>query len=368
MRIAFHLNCLEQGGAERVVSNLANQFAKEGNEVFVATEWYGEDEYVLDEAVHRVHVGISSEDEGKNRLYLYNKRVKNLRQFIKREELDVLIAFAQSANYRSLKAAHGTGCPVCVCVRSNPYKNYSSWKSQLQIKALFPRATGFVFQTEMQRDFFPEYVRKKSTVILNPIHSKYIDEPISVERRKVVVHSGRLVDFKNQDVLIDAFEMVHQKHPDYVLEIYGPDSFDGTKELLEAKIKEYNAYNYVKLMGGSNQLEKDLKDGAVYAFSSEEEGMPNALMEAMALKLPVVATDCPCGGPATIIQDKKNGMLVPIKQPQKLADAICYMIEHPQEAEQMAIEAGKLGEIANAQAVYTQWKSYIDRMCRKQED
>lgn len=368
MRIAFHLNCLEQGGAERVVSNLANQFAKEGNEVFVATEWYGEDEYVLDEAVKRVHVGISPEDEGKNRLYIYNKRVTNLRQFIKKEKPDVLIAFARKAIYRSLQAAHKTGCPVCACVRTNPVGIYDSFVNQLQIKMLFPRAEGFVFQTEMQRDFFPAYVREKATIILNPIHQKYIDEPISTGRRKSVVHSGRLVDFKNQDILIDAFEIVHQKHPDYMLEIFGPDSFDGTKELLESKIEEYHAHDYVKLMGGSNQLEKDLKDGAVYAFSSELEGMPNALMEAMALKLPVVATDCPCGGPATIIQEKKNGLLVPIKEPQKLAEAICYMIEHPEEAERMAVEAGKLGEIANAQAVYEQWKNYIDKICRKQED
>ena len=154
MRIAFHLNCLEQGGAERVVSNLANQFAKEGNEVFVATEWYGEDEYVLDEAVHRVHVGISSEDEGKNRLYLYNKRVKNLRQFIKREELDVLIAFAQSANYRSLKAAHGTGCPVCVCVRSNPYKTIVLGRVSYRLKHYFRERQDLYFRRKCNEIFF----------------------------------------------------------------------------------------------------------------------------------------------------------------------------------------------------------------------
>ena len=90
---------------------------------------------------------------------------------------------------------------------------------------------------------------------------------------------------------------VHEKHPDYTLKIYGPDSKDGTKEILESIIHENHAEDFVKLMGGSNTLEKDLADAALYAFSSDWEGLPNALMEAMALGLPVVSTDCPCGGP-----------------------------------------------------------------------
>lgn len=365
MRIAFHLNCLEQGGAERVVSNLSNQFAKEGYEVLVATEWFGEGEFVLDEGVRRVHVGLNKEDEGKNRISKYYKRVQNLRKFILEEKPDILIAFAQKAIYRSLMAAKGTDCPVCVCVRTDPVGHYDSVFDKIQIHRLFPRAAGFVFQTNGQRDFFPEYAREKSTVILNPIHQKYIDEPSVTERVKEVVQSGRLVDFKNQAMLIDAFALVHKKHPDYILKIFGPDSFDGTKEILENKIKEHQAHDFVKLMGGSDSLEKDLKNAAVYAFSSDWEGLPNALMEAMALRLPIVATDCPCGGPATIMHHMQDGILVPVKNPEELAKGICYLLEHPKEAEKMAQEAGKIALIANAQAVYEQWRSYIEIICRK---
>lgn len=366
MKIAFHINCLEQGGAERVVTNLANQFVKEGYEVLVATEWYGKDEFVLENKVRRLHVGLEDADNNKGRIYKYQKRVKNLRNFIKKEKPDILIAFAQKAIYRSLMAVKGTNCPVCVCVRTDPVGHYDSFWDTLQIKFLFPRAAGFVFQTKGQRDFFPEYARRNSVIILNPIHQKYIDEPVSAGRVKEVVQSGRLVDFKNQPMLLDAFELVHKKHPDYVLKIFGPDSFDGTKEILERKIRENHAGSYVKLMGGSDQLEKDLKNAAVYAFSSDWEGLPNALMEAMALCLPVVATDCPCGGPATIMHHKKDGILVPIKDPQALAEGICYLIEHPAEAEQMASEAGKIAEVANAKAVYGQWKQYIEKICGKE--
>lgn len=67
-KIAFHLNSLQQGGAERVVSNLANRFAKEGYEIVIATEWYGTDEFALDQKVRRVHVGLTKEDENRSRI------------------------------------------------------------------------------------------------------------------------------------------------------------------------------------------------------------------------------------------------------------------------------------------------------------
>ena len=94
-KIAFHLNCLEQGGAERVVSNLANQFAREGYEVLLATEWYGENEFSIDREVRRVHVGLREGDEKKSRIAQFLLRVKYLREFMKTERPDILIAFTK---------------------------------------------------------------------------------------------------------------------------------------------------------------------------------------------------------------------------------------------------------------------------------
>ena len=96
-KIAFHLNCLEQGGAERVVTNLANRFAKEGYEVLIATEWYGENEFQIDPEVRRVHVGLLDGDEKKHRLIQFMLRVKYLRRFLRQEKPDILIPFARKA-------------------------------------------------------------------------------------------------------------------------------------------------------------------------------------------------------------------------------------------------------------------------------
>lgn len=361
-KIAFHLNCLEQGGAERVVANLSSQFAREGYEVLIATEWVGENEFAIDGRIKRVHVGLKPGDEKKNRILQFFLRVKYLHQFLQEEKPEVIISFAQRANYRALMAATGIRCPVIISIRTDPVGHYDAFSDKIQIPLLFPKAAGCVFQTRGQQAFFDKKLQEKSKIILNPIHEKYLRQPYPEYRSKTVVHSGRLVDFKNQPMLIKAFVKVHEKHPDYDLKIYGPDSFDGTKEILEKLIREYHAEGYIHLMGGSDCLETELLHGALYAFSSDWEGLPNALMEAMALGLPVVATDCPCGGPATIIDNKKNGLLVPIKDEKALAEGINYLIEHQEEAEELGREAKKIAQKANGEAVFEQWKTYIEEI------
>lgn len=364
-KIVFHLNCLERGGAERVVTNLSGQFAEHGYEVYIATEWQGEDEYETDARVKRVHVGLTEEQAKKGRASIFFARITNLRRFLKEVQPDIVIAFARKANYRALTATIGTKMPVLISVRINPIGYYDFLSDKIQIPILFRRAAGCVFQTPDQRDFFPEFIRKKSRIILNPINPRFIGNPMPEVREKAVVHSGRLVDFKNQPMLIKAFVKVHEKHPDYILKIFGPDAFDGTKEKLEALIHENRAADYIKLMGGSNQLEKDMINGAVAAFSSDYEGMPNAMLEAMALGLPVVATDCPPGGPRMVITPEQNGLLVPVGDEDALAAAINRLIETPELAEKLGKNAAKIGEKAGAEMIFREWEDYVLEICGK---
>lgn len=364
-KIAFHLNSLQQGGAERVVSNLANRFAKEGYEVVIATEWYGTDEFALDQKVRRVHVGLTKEDENRSRISKMLRRIWYLRRFMKKEKPDVVVAFTRGVLYRALAAGIGTGIPVVISVRTDPVGHYDKKADKLRIPLLFPHAAGCVFQTEGAKAFFAPYLQENSRIILNPLNPKYVGVPEPAVRTKDVVQSGRLVDFKNQPMLIRVFLKVHEKHPDYTLKIYGPDSKDGTKEILESIIHENHAEDFVKLMGGSNTLEKDLADAALYAFSSDWEGLPNALMEAMALGLPVVSTDCPCGGPKTLIEDGVNGLLVPIMDEKAMTDGILRLIEDRELAERLGREARKISERANEDAVFEQWQTYLQECCKK---
>jgi glycosyltransferase involved in cell wall biosynthesis len=362
-RIVFHLNCLERGGAERVVATLSGQFAAHGYEVYIATEWQGEDEYEIDKRIKRVHVGLTERQEKKGRVSKFICRITNLRKFLKKTKPDIVVAFARKANYRALTATIGMKLPVVISIRINPIGWYDKLSDKLQIPILFRRIAGCVFQTPDQKSFFPKYVQDKSRIILNPINPAFIGNPILDKREKMVVHSGRLVDFKNQLMLINAFEKVHLRHPDYVLKIFGPDSFDGTKEKLEALIEKNNAHDYVFLMGGSDHLEKDMIDGAVAAFSSDYEGMPNAMLEAMALGLPTVATDCPPGGPRMVITPEVNGLLVPVGDANAMAEAINRLIENPEFAKTLGENAAKIGEKANSETIFREWESYLDELC-----
>lgn len=360
--IAFHLNCLVQGGAERVVSNLANQFAAEGYKVYIATEWYDKDEFKLDERVTRVHVGLREGDEKKNRVTKFLLRVKYLKEFVKEYHPDVLIAFAHRANYRALMAAGNSDVPVVISVRTDPTGHYDHFSDRVQQKWLFPKAAGCVFQTTGQKEFFKPYLQDNSTIILNPVNPKYFGVERPEVPDKVVMHHARLIDFKNQPMLCKAFVRVHDKHPDYVLKIYGPDSKDGTKEILEKIIADNHAEDYILLMGGSDELEKEVPKGEVYAFTSDWEGLPNSLLEAMAMGMPCVATDCPCGGPRTVMRDGENGLLIPIKNEDALVEGLCRLIEDKELAKRLGKEAAKIEEITNSEAVFIQWRDYLEKV------
>ena len=280
--IAFHLNTLERGGAERVVSTLANRFAEAGYEVYVTTEWYGNVEFALDPRVKRVHVGLRESDEKKGRPAKFLLRIKYLRDFLKEVRPDVCVSFTYRPNYRSLTAALFTGVPVVISVRNNPDAFYTDWTDDLQERLLFPTAAGCVFQTADQRAFFARYnvLQEGTRVIVNPINPKYLETEIPPYegREKRIVQSSRPADFKNQRMLVDAFLEVHEKHPDYVLEIYGPDAGDGIEEALKKQIESHDAGSCIRLMGGSNTLETDLIGAQVFCLSSDYEGMPNVLL------------------------------------------------------------------------------------------
>lgn len=131
-----------------------------------------------------------------------------------------------------------------------------------------------MFQTREQQECFPASLQRRSKIILNPVNDKYLNVPKPAEREKVVVQSGRLVDFKNQAMLLKAFWKVHEKHPEYILKIYGGDSFDGTKEKLESIIKEYGAEGYMMLMGGATIWRRNFPGPLCMPFPPTMRGCP----------------------------------------------------------------------------------------------
>lgn len=123
--------------------------------------------YETDPKVHRIHVGLTPEQENEGRVKKFLDRIINLRRFLKQTQPDIVIAFARKANYRALTSTIGTKIPVVISIRIAPVGCYDFLSDKVQIPILFRRAAGCVFQTQEQKDFFPEYVQRRSRIILN---------------------------------------------------------------------------------------------------------------------------------------------------------------------------------------------------------
>ncbi|GAA3347005.1 hypothetical protein GCM10020358_60150 [Amorphoplanes nipponensis] len=155
--------------------------------------------------------------------------------------------------------------------------------------------------------------------------------PPAALENKVLVAAGRLTKQKGFDLLVEAWSTVAERHPDWQLQIFG---WGAHKDKLAARIGELGLADQVRLMGTTRTLDEHLAGASAYVLSSRFEGLPMVLLEALTVGLPAVAFDCPTG-PAEIIEDGRNGLLIPPEDVPALADGICRMIEKPEERRAM---------------------------------
>ena len=168
---------------------------------------------------------------------------------------------------------------------------------------------------------FKGNIHEKGVVITNPIEVECLSTNNLTSKKIVTV--GRLVQQKNQALLIDAFSLFEKSHKGYNLYIYGSGILLNTlKEFVKSKHLE----NCVHFKGFSRHIHKDIKDAEFFVLSSDFEGLPNALMEAMKMGIPSISTNC--SGISEIITDNVNGLLVPIKNVIALANAMSYLSDN----------------------------------------
>ncbi len=353
-RIVFYIAGLQRGGAERVISNLANYFHGIGYQVTFFTDCILEKEYALAEGIERVCVGY--EPTGK-RLADMIRRITVIREAYLRVKPDVVVSFIGKTNIRAILAAMGTGIPVVVSVRNDPDREYYSKILKILAKVLFSKASGVVFQTTQARAWFGKGVQKKSTVLVNPLTESVIRPRYEGERANEIVMASRVEKVKNHRMMLEAFAQVSPEFPETILKIYGDGS---QKEKLQQYVRELGLEGQVMFLGDQDDIPDQIEKSRLFVLSSDVEGMPNALMEAMALGIAVIATDCPCGGPRTLIQDGENGLLVPVGDVAALAAALRKVLSDRALEEKLGRNAWKLSKQYAPEKVNRAWKDYLD--------
>lgn len=364
MKILFHINSMGHGGAEHVVSILSNSFVQHGYEVVLTTQWQSQREYPINPRVRRIHVGLDAQDDRKGRIAKILLRYTRLRKCIRKEKPDIVISFCNKANFRCAFAMLGMKVPLLVSVRNDPRKDYAPYR--IPTWYMERKASGCVFQTPDAMRFFSKRLQEKSRIIFNPLSDNYLktDKSRLVIRNKDIVTVGRISRQKNQLLLLRAFHNILKKHPDYTLKIYGELEEKDFYEKLQQYIEENGMNDKVHFMGVSDALHKEIQGAAVFVLPSDYEGMPNALIEAMVLGLPCIATDCPCGGAALLIQNEISGKLVPTEQVEPLQAALEDMLSHPDKAELMGKNAKKVLEKVHPDRICDEWIRYISEITK----
>lgn len=358
-KILFVIPSLGSGGAERVVSTLATELAQRGYQTGVLMIANDHRNYPLSDKVELICLNCEQRHKGMNTLQRTVGRIRDIRAAIRKSGADVVISFMSDTNIDVCFAARGLKIPVIVSERNDPAVDPASRAKQLMRKVAYCRADGFVFQTPDAQAYFNRRIQKKSCIILNPLTS-LIPEPYEGQREKRIVAVGRLNKQKNFPLLLQAFSELVKTQPEYILEIYG----EGTLEdQIRNNIREKGLEEKVILKGFCKNVHEQICSAAFFVMTSDFEGMPNALIEAMALGLPCISTDCPCGGPKMLIRPGENGLLFPVKDEKALLNAMCRMAADPEAAAAMGEKACAIKEKVHLDAVVDQWIDYIDRCC-----
>lgn len=354
MKIAFIMPSMAMGGAERVISILSKGLVEKGHCVCIGmfnivpqTSAYALDERVELDNIQSCR--FTTPTQIKNTL-------GNLEAYLKRKNPDVVISFINVTCAQVSIACKKMGIPIIFSERNDPRRYLTGIKDKIFQQLLIWNVRDMVFQTEGAKRIYPKRIGKRSRVILNPVDTSKFPPYYEGERKKEIVSVGRLERQKRHDVLIRAFAIVAEKYPELVLKIYGQGAQEAA---LQELIRQLQLEGRVLLMGTRNNIFDHINDAAAFVMSSDFEGLPNALIEAMALGLPCVSTRCSPGGAEELIQDGENGYLAPCGDPEQLAQAIIQLFDNYENSLEMGKKACEVRLRVEKQAIIDSWERYI---------
>lgn len=392
------------GGTERRATVLANGFAQNGYNVtyLVMNKIYSDVVYKLDDNVELVsiedflnkNIALKEKQEAefwKNRKLRYVTKLHKLSKMLKYDDLKTkalknslnrlgkIRAFAlhkQMATY----ICFGIGIyenfyfatkglknrlvytEVCAPSFKDDEKNFNYFK-KVQSKAL-KKANLCVFQTNSQKEYYGSYAEKNSVIIKNPLTLKLPDKFVG-KRRKKIVNFCRTHPVKNLGLLVDAFALFSKKYPDFSLVIYGiactEISFNYKDEIVR-RIENLGISDKAVFLDAVPDVHERIADFSMFVSSSDSEGLSNSMIEAMAMGVPCICTDCLGGGAREMIEDGENGLLVPVNDVDALYKAMCRMVSEEGLAEKCSQNAYKVREELSVESIVNQWLDAVESL------
>ena len=361
MKIGFLIKDLSSGGAERATVSLANYFALRGNSVDIITFKGTDSFYPLEDEVkvHPADLGEIEQSASFKRLFGSIGRMIKIRKLVKSLELDVLIGMSFAMTWYTVLATLFTKTKSVGTERSNPYR-YKASKINTFLRKLFYYFTdGYVFQTRRAAGFFGGKKSDQDIIIPNAIFNEtvYSLSP-PAERKKIICATGRLIKLKRFDMLIDSFASIADQIPEYTLFIFGEGE---EKDALQGQIDSLGLGKRIILAGTDPQAVKFVNHASVFVLSSDFEGMPNALLEALAMGVPCVSTRCEMG-PDELIEDGESGILIDVGNGEQLSQAMLRIIKDPEFSRKLSENGRKLLKTHSIESISRQWLDYLNRI------
>lgn len=359
MRLCFLIASLEAGGAERVLTGLANFLAERGDDIHIITfRPRGTIPfYTLSPKITLHQLGYMKRGFRLTLPFRVIHKSFLLRRIIKKLKPNIIVSFIDFMNVVALLTLKGLPYPLIISERVDP-RGYSIGKVAHFLRRItYPWAQALVVQTKDIAQYFSS-TSPCIHVIPNPIPSFPSEFSPNLESHRII-NVGRLDPQKGQDLLITAFSKIHQRFPQWTLTIWGEGK---ERPCLEKLVKDLNLTTKVFLPGLSKEISQELKKSSIFAFPSRFEGFPNALAEAMALGLPCVASRC--SGVTDLIEDGDNGFLIPLNDADALSKVLEKLMEDISLRHLLGSKAQKVKEDYALEKIYSFWDQLFQNVRR----
>ncbi len=349
-KVSLFIGSLTGGGAERVTCNLANYLQENGCSVDVITMSDVSDTYKLNKGINRFY--LLRKKERSNKIQDFIVRQKRLKQYvINNQDVDCYIVMLPITIFMLVRLRKFTNGKIIISDRCNHTSH--NFIKKLMMKYSARRCDGLVVQTE---EISRWYRGVKNKIIIPNAINKDIVFPKREKNEKRIVAVGRIEGQKNYPMLVKSFAIFSKEHPDYRLEIYGKGSQEKT---IRKIIKKYGLVDKIKLMGYVDNISERIANAACFVMTSNFEGMPNALIEAMCIGIPCIATDCDGGGARELIRNKKNGVLVKKNDVDALVESLEKIVSDRQFAKDLSKESVGLRKQLSYERIYREWGKYV---------